>query len=214
VAGAALVFAATFIIINGLQSDFPCLLDAQDVDHRAGARARLAVDVPRHAGDPHPGRAAGGSTLVLGTLVGLALNLLFRIGLRQTVSMTVQPGAVDVEALEEFLEENGGHWGARRDVIARAKFNLAQSIDTLAYSGVTSGPLRVEASFDEFSLDVRVSYDGAALELPATRPSSDEVLDSEEGERKLAGYLLRRSADRVTETHKGGRSTIVFHFDH
>lgn len=217
VAGAALVFSSTFIIVNGLQIMTSRLLDARKT-LIIGLALVLGLAVEMFPGMlailPPAMRLAIGSSLVLGTLVGLALNLLFRIGLRQTVSMTVQAGAVDVEALEEFLEENGGHWGARRDVIARAKFNLAQSIDTLAYSGVTGGPLRVEASFDEFSLDVRVSYDGAALELPATRPSSDEVLDSEEGERKLAGYLLRRSADRVTETHKGGRSTIVFHFDH
>ena len=217
VAGAALVFASTFIVINGLQIMTSRLLDARKT-LIIGLALVFGLAVEMFPGMlailPPAARQAIGSTLVLGTLVGLAMNLLFRIGLRQTVTMTVQPGAVDGDALDQFLDEHGAHWGARRDVIARARFNLAQAIDTLAHSGPASGPLAVEASFDEFSFDVRVSYDGPPLELPATRPSSDEVMDAEDGERKLAGYLLRRSADRVTATHRAGRSTLAFHFDH
>jgi NCS2 family nucleobase:cation symporter-2 len=37
---------------------------------------------------------------------------------------------------------------------------------------------------------------------------------SEEGQRRLAGFLLRRQADRVLASADGIRSTILFHFDH
>ena len=37
---------------------------------------------------------------------------------------------------------------------------------------------------------------------------------SEKGARQLAGFLLRKYADRIEATHKAGRSTIQFHFDH
>jgi xanthine permease XanP len=72
----------------------------------------------------------------------------------------------------------------------------------------------VSATFDEFNLDIRVSYDGPALTLPERRPSDEDILATDDGHRQLAGYLLRRFADRVTATEKGGRSTILFHFDH
>jgi xanthine permease XanP len=163
---------------------------------------------------PPAARVALGTSLVLGTLVGLGLNLLFRIGLRKTGSLTVQPGVMDPAALGQFMEERGASWGARRDVIERAKFNLEQSIETIASSGVAAGPLEVEASFDEFNLDVRVSYDGPPLMLPERRPTNEEIIASEEGERKLAGFMLRRYADRVASAQKGDRSTILFHFDH
>jgi NCS2 family nucleobase:cation symporter-2 len=39
-------------------------------------------------------------------------------------------------------------------------------------------------------------------------------MESEDGHRRLAGFMLRRYADRVAATHRGGRSTILFHFDH
>jgi xanthine permease XanP len=56
--------------------------------------------------------------------------------------------------------------------------------------------------------------EGPPLELPEKRPSNEEIMASEEGQRRLAGFMLRRYADRVQATHKAGRSTILFHFDH
>jgi xanthine permease XanP len=217
VAGAALVFSSTFIIINGLEIMTSRLLDARKTLVIGLALVfGLAVEVLPGLLDvlPPAARVALGTSLVLGTLVGLGLNVLFRIGLRRTATMTVSTGAVDTQAVEEFMDANGAAWGARRDVIERAKFNLAQSIETIASSGVAGGALEAEASFDEFNLDVRVSYDGPPLELPERRPSNEEIIASEEGERKLAGFMLRRLADRVSVTRKGGRSTIHFHFDH
>jgi NCS2 family nucleobase:cation symporter-2 len=76
------------------------------------------------------------------------------------------------------------------------------------------GPVEVAASFDEFNLDLRVSYVGPPIELPERRPSNEEIMESEDGQRKLAGFMLRRHADRVSATHRAGRSTILFHFDH
>jgi NCS2 family nucleobase:cation symporter-2 len=217
VAGAALVFASTFIVVNGLEIMTSRLLDARKTLVIGLALVfGLAVEVfPGLLQLLPPGtRVALGTSLVLGTLVGLGLNLMFRIGLRQTVSLTVQPAAANPVALERFMDACGAAWGARREVIERAKFNLEQSIETLASSGVARGPLEVEASFDEFNLDVRVSYDGPPLELPEKRPSNEEIMASEEGERRLAGFMLRRFADRIAATRKAGRSTILFHFDH
>jgi hypothetical protein len=217
VAGAALVFSSTFIVINGLEIMTSRLLDARRTLVIGLAIVfGLAVEVFPGLLEilPPAARVALGTSLVLGTLVGLGLNVLFRIGLRRTGSLTVRPDAVDPNALEQFMDEQGASWGARRDVIERAKFNLEQSIETLASSGVASGPLEVEASFDEFNLDVRVSYEGPPLELPERRPSNEEIMASEEGERRLAGFMLRRFADRVAATYKGNRSMVLFHFDH
>jgi NCS2 family nucleobase:cation symporter-2 len=112
------------------------------------------------------------------------------------------------------MEGSGALWGARRDVVDRATFNLNQSIETIVEGCAPDGPLEIRASFDEFSLDLRVSYLGPPLELPERRPSNEEIIATEEGQRKLAGFLLRRFADRVSSTHRAGRSTILFHFDH
>jgi NCS2 family nucleobase:cation symporter-2 len=217
VAGAALVFSSTFIVINGLEIMTSRLLDARKTLVIGLALVfGLAVEIYPGLLEslPAAARVALGTSLVLGTVVGLGLNMLFRIGLRRVATIEVQPDAVDAAALEMFMEAQGATWGARRDVIERAKFNLQQSIETLVSSGVVHGPLNVQVSFDEFRLDMRVSYDGPPLKLPERRPSNEEIMASDEGEQNLAGFMLRRLADRVAVTARGERSTVLFHFDH
>lgn len=217
VAGAALVFSSTFIIVNGLEIITSRLLDTRKTLIIGFALIfGIAVEVSPNLLDPLPAAArfSLNTSLVLGTLVALALNVLFRLGVRQTATLDVAPAAVDSKALRHFMEEQGGLWGARREVIERASFSIAQSIETIASSGVARGPLKVAATFDEYNLDLRVSYDGAPLELPDTRPTPEEILESEDGERRLAGFMLRQFADRVAVSHRGTRSTVLFHFDH
>ena len=217
VVGATLVFASCLVFINGLLIITSRLLDARrtfviGLSFMLG----LAVDVlpGAFAGLPPAVRLFTSSSLLLGTLSALLLNVVFRLGVRRTAKLTVRPRYVDADQIEKFMESHGAAWGARRDVIDRAKYNLAQSLETIIEGCQPQSDVDVEATFDEFSLDVQVSYSGAPLELPSERPSLDEIAESDAGHRLLAGFLLRQFADRVQVMHKGGRSTILFHFDH
>jgi xanthine permease XanP len=214
---AALLFTICFIVINGLQVMTSRLLDVRrTLVIGCAMLAGFSIEAfPVIAGGAPPGLAPlVGSSLVFSTLVALALNFLFRIGVKQTATLKVEGASFDPEALDKFMETNGAAWGARRDVIERAKFNLAQSLEVVLDGAEPQGPVVISATFDEFSLDLRVSYVGPPLELPEHRPSTDEIIENEEGQRKLAGFILRRFADRVSATHRNGRSTILFHFDH
>ena len=115
--------------------------------------------------------------------------------MRRTQTLVVHPADLDTKKIADFMEAQGAAWGARRDVIDRASFNLAQSIETIVEGCDPEGPLEIEASFDEFSLDLRVSYAGAPLELPDGRPTDEEPWASEEGQRKS---LASRSAGMLT----------------
>jgi NCS2 family nucleobase:cation symporter-2 len=217
VVGATLIFASCLVFVNGLQIITSRLLDARRTFVIGlSFMAAIAVDFyPGFFGKLPAGMSAiFGSSLVLGTLVALTLNLIFRLGMRRTERFTVESTQLDQVAVEAFMEAQGAIWGARRDVIDRARFNLVQSIETITLSCHPEGPLTIDASFDEFNLDVRVSYMGPPLELPEKRPTNDEIMESEEGERRLAGFMLRRHADRVSATYRSGRSTVLFHFDH
>jgi xanthine permease XanP len=217
VVSAALLFSAAVIFVNGLQIIASRLLDARRTFAIGlGFVVGLAVDLYPASFTDLPAWLTPffSSSLVLGTTVALLLNAVFRLGLRQTQTLTFDPKQFDVTKVEEFIETQGAAWGARRDVVGRASFSVAQSLEVILGSCEPQGPLEIEGSFDEFNLDVRVSYPGAPLELPDKRPSNEEILASDEGERRLAGFILRRYADRVAATHRAGRSTIIFHFDH
>ena len=214
---AALLFTICFIMINGLQVISSRLLDARrSLVIGFSIIAGVAVEAfPTMAASAPPGIVPLiGSSLVFSTLIALLLNFLFRIGVKQTAVFKVESAPVQAEKLEQFMETHGATWGARRDVIDRAKFNLAQSIEVIVDSCEPRGPVEVAATFDEFNLEVRVSYIGPPIELPQRRPTNEEIMESEDGQRRLAGFMLRRYADRVQATHRAGRSVILFHFDH
>jgi len=214
---AALLFTIFFIVVNGLQVITSRLLDGRrtlviGVAIVAGIAIEVFPVITLRA--PSALVPLVGSSFVFSTLIALMLNLLFRIGVKKTASLQVEGPPVDPETLEQFMETNGATWGARRDVIDRAKFNLAQSLEVVLDSCDPQGPVAIAATFDEFNLDLRVSYIGPPIELPMRRPTNEEIMESEEGQRLLAGFMLRRYADRVSATHRNGRSTVLFHFEH
>jgi len=217
VMGAALVFSACFVLINGIQIITSRLLDARRTFVVGlGFLSGIAVDLlPGYfANVPAQFQPLVSSSLVVGMLAAVLLNFAFRLGVRRVESLTVALGPTDHVAIEQFMEKQGAAWGARRDVVERAKFNLAQSIEIIMEGCDPQGPLEIRASFDEFKLDVRVSYEGMPLALPDQRPTNEEIMESEDGHRRLAGFMLRRYADRVRASFQAGRSTILFHFDH
>lgn len=217
VAGPALLFVAAFVLINGLEIMTSRLLDARKTFVIGFAfMGALAIDLLPHAFDNAPGwiKPLLVSSLVFGPVAALILNALFRLGIRKVQKLAVDAAHPDVLAIEQFMETQGAAWGARRDIIDRATFNLLQSIETIVEGCEPQGRLEVEATFDEFSLDIRVSYTGPPLDLPERRPTNEEIMESEDGHRRLAGFMLRRFADRVAATHRGNRSIVLFHFDH
>src|SRR5713101_3971569 len=213
----ALLFAVAFIIINGLQVISSRLLDARrTLVLGLSLIAGLAVEVFPSIAAMAPRSLAPlvGSSLVLSTLLALALNLLFRIGVKKTVRLTIESARADSQKIEDFLQSNAATWGARPDVVKRATFAALQLLEAVEENCWRGGPITVEASFDEFSLDIRVSYQGEALEFPDRRPSNEQIRDSDNGVRLLAGFMLRRNADRVRSDAKDGRALVHFHFDH
>jgi NCS2 family nucleobase:cation symporter-2 len=152
-----------------------------------------------------------GNALVLGTFSAVLFNLFMRIGVRQRVTMKLEAGHANRDTIEQFLTEQGGSWGARRDIISRAIFGVVQVLEVV--SDVSEGA-DVTASFDEFNLDVRIRYKGSPLKIPERKPTPREIVASEEGERLLAGYLLRQSADRINCKASGATSEVQLHYDH
>jgi len=214
---AALLFTVSFIIINGLQVMSSRMLDA---------RRTLVIGLSIVAGtavEVFPALAATApkalapvlsSSLVFSTAIALGLNLLFRLGVRKTLSIALDLSSWKVSQLDDELRKQGAIWGARADVIARVSWAIAQVIDAVAENGWRDGPLVIRTTFDEFNLDVGITYQGEPLEFPEQRPSEDEILESEGGVRRLAGYMLRHLADRVRSERKGVTAHLEFHFDH
>jgi NCS2 family nucleobase:cation symporter-2 len=214
---AALLFAVSFIIINGLQVMTSRLLDARRtlvIGLAIVAGGAVEVFPQLAASAPKPIASLVASSLAFSTLIALSLNFLFRIGIKKTVTLSIDHSDIDPEKVEKFLKSNGAIWGARPEVVSRATFGVIQLLDAVRQNCWESGPIEVSASFDEFNLDVRASYAGEPLEFPVERPSNRDIVLNENGARLLAGFMLRRCADRVRAESKNGRATLHLHYDH
>jgi NCS2 family nucleobase:cation symporter-2 len=217
VAVAALLFAVSFVIINGLQVIASRLLDA-----RRTLTLGLAF-VGGGAVDVFPAVAASapkalipvvGSSFVFATMIALVLNVLFRVGVKRTVNLKVEAEVIEPQKIEDFFKLNGAKWGARPDVVTRATFGVIQLIDAVRGEYWRGGALDVKASFDEFNLNVDLAYDGDALQFPEQRPSNKQIRESEDGARLMAGYMLRKCADRLRSQRKDGKAIVHLHYDH
>jgi len=87
-----------------------------------------------------------------------------------------------------------------------------QAVEAVVEYCSPQGSIKIRARFDEFDVDLQISYLGAALEFPDQPPSRQDLMTSEDGQRRVAGYLIRRQVDRVTGT--SGESAFSTHFKH
>jgi len=217
VMAAALMFTACFLLINGIQTITSRMLDSRKT-FIVGLTIIGALTVetfPQMADQlPEMLKPLVGSALVFGTVLAFVLNLVFRLGIRQKVSLLFDTTSGHVGELDDFLDANGARWGARRDIIDRAKFALHQAVEAIADHCAAAAPVRIEARFDEFNLDLDVAYRGDLLELPEQRPSDGEIRDTEDGLRRLAGFMLRKNADRARAEQTADTAALRFHFDH
>ena len=71
----------------------------------------------------------------------------------------------------------------------------------------------MDASFDEFHLDVDIRYDGRPIAIPERRPSTEDLLDKE-GSGAWALLLMKKHADRVNLQHSGKTGHVILHFEH
>lgn len=217
VMGAALVFTACFVLLNGIQIITSRLLDPRRI---LVIGLSLVLGLSR---DIFPGYYATlpnlvqpfvVSDLVMALLAAMILNAVFRIGVRKRQTLSLTPGADAHQIIRAFFDENGGKWGARRDVIDHAAFGCNQAVEIIIEYCDVQGPITIEARFDEFSLDVSLAYKGSMLELAEERPSIENIIEDEASVLRLGGYLLRRIADRVRTARRGDRAVVEFHFQH
>ena len=217
VIGALVFFTVCFIIVAGVQILASRMMDARKT-FVVGASVALGLSVDMMPGAyrsvPAMLLPAFTSSLSVGTLSALLLNLLFRIGIAQHAKLQIDPRADSSDQIFVFMEKNGGAWGARREVIDRAKSAMNEFIEAVSLLEPNIGRIDADVSFDEFSLDIDMRYEGEPMEFPSARPTEADLLGDERAVVKLAGFLIRNYVDRIKSDRIDGRSRVQFHLEH
>ena len=214
VMAAGLLFAAAFIMINGVQIISSRMLDARrTIVIGAGVLTFLLVAIfpDTFARAPDWIVSIVSSPLVLATLVALALNLVFRIGIKRSVVLAIDRSAGQHEDIEKFVERHAGEWGARRDIITRAKFALLEAAEAVTEASDPDSAIHLTMTYDEFDIAAKLIYRGQPLPLVDAPPSAEEIM-REGGHLLLAGFLLKRQSDRIHSGGKDGQCELQLRF--
>ena len=213
VMAAAMLFTAAFIMISGIQIITTRVLDARrTLVIGMGLTTFFGVTVFPAAFShvPHWAETILTTPLVLATLVALGLNLVFRIGIRKRVTMSIDAASPELREVTDFIERSAGGWGARRDVTNRVEFAVQQTLEAIIAYCDAKGPIKIELSFDEFVVTADIVYDGKRMEFPDAAPGKEELFEAEDGYSRLAGFLVRSYTDRRIAINGGVR----LQFDH
>jgi len=223
VIGAIQVYAATFLIVSGLELATSRAIDSRTV-FMIGISLFIGLTVmliPQLAERVPPSlRHFIGSGFVMAGLVAILLNLLFRIGTSIVAQRALDEEEDVIAATVEFIEAQGGKWAARRDVVSRASHAAIETIELVLASGQGRRPTAIRARFDEFNFDVEILHSGEPLMIAGSdAPDVTDWLEADDDAiqnamANVAMVLVQRLADRVRAGRRDGKAYLLLHFDH
>jgi NCS2 family nucleobase:cation symporter-2 len=154
------------------------------------------------------------SSVVMSIMAALVLNFVFRLGVRKSVSTGFTPGPEAAEQMYRFVQTQGGHWGARQEVIQRVVRAVCEFAENAGPLVAPGEGVAVTATFDEFLLTVEITYPGRRFEVARALPTEDELLEDDDAMGRLSSILVARAADRVTVKSDGDAQRLVLTFNH
>ncbi len=215
VLGASLLYSGAFLVVSGMNIITARVLDARRTLTVGGAFVvGLSHDLApaTYASLPGFAQLLLPSSLLVALIAALVVNAIFRIGTRKSTAIVWHPrdGA---DALADFITEAGGVWGARVEPIHAADRVLREFGEAATVLVAGDAGIEVVASFDEFTLDIRLRWAGHAL--PLVRPLRMEDADETLFVAQIAAGLMQHRSDRMTRgTARDGRQELLLHFDH
>ncbi len=217
VIGGSLIYVAGFIIVGGIQTITSRMLDSRKI-FVIGISFIFGLSVYLIPGAyqslPEFLSPVVDSALSLATVLAILLNLVMRIGIKKTVTTTIDQKSPISEQIFLFLERSGEQWAARKEVIRQMAMVLTEACELIIDHQMATGPVEVTASFDEYNLDAIVSYEGRPLPLPDSRPTEEEILSDPSALLRLGGFLIRGNTDRVSSTASGSQAVLKLHMEH
>ncbi|WP_116090911.1 uracil-xanthine permease family protein [Sphingomonas crusticola] len=222
VIGGILIYTAAFMIVAGMDLVLSRLLNPQrtytvGLSVVLGTAIMLSPDLVQ--GAPLWSQAIVGSGLTIGSIAAIALNALFRIGVKRSAETALAETHPTAEAAS-FIEHNGKVWGARREVVMRAAMAVGEALEAIDAEALRRGPVRLVVTFDEFNLACRLCYPGVAPIFTDRPVDAVALLDEDDSDAliaagaRLSALLIVRLADRVHASTRNGAAELVLNFDH
>lgn len=217
VVGAGLMFTGSLMIVSGVQ-----IIAARPLD----TRKTMVVGISLLLGLSHEAfpqfyqalpaglRYVTDSMLSIATLSAVALNFLFRIGIRQSSTMDLQLDDASMEQFGHLLQQKAKSWGVTGGVVEEATATARRCLHLIEDGHLADGPVHARVSFDDVSFAVDIRYRGDLLRLPVRRaPSEEDMLEEAPMASGLSGFLAGVHPDRLRAATHDGECRVEVGFD-
>ena len=216
VLGATLLFALSFMVVAGMQIILSRMMDGRKT-FVVGLSIifGLSIDIVPGIYSQAPAWLAPivSSSLAAATIMALILNLLFRIGIAQSATLKLSPEAGFTEEIFNFMERQGGLWGARHEVIHKAASAMCEAMEAIITLNGNAISVEMKARFDEFNLDVVLTYAGVPLIRAQAMPAIDDLLEAKSCA-EMSMFMIQKYADRCVIEHQEEKNILRLHFAH
>ncbi len=216
VVGGIVVYAACFMIVTGWSIIMSRMMDSRRT-FVVGISLVMGISVlavPEiHDQVPSHFKPVFGSAIALTAITGVFLNMLFRIGISNKQTLSIDPAETSSRDIENYFKELGGRWGARADVIYRASAAMTEMLDLLAHLNHGQKPITVNTVYDEFNLKVEVIFSGQMPVFSTAPPSPDQLLEDSQAQAGLAMFLLAHHTDKLRQESELDKQRIIMEFE-
>lgn len=220
VIGSLIIIIACSTIMSGIQIFMTRIMDTRKVYVIGLALfAGLSIDLaPWHFADASWWiRPFLQSSTSVTTFTAICLNLVMRIGIASRQTLELDMLTDGTQKIFDFMEKQGGHWGARKDVIERASHAMGEFFEMMRMMDLEQKRLSAEVSFDEFNLDIYFRYCGPNIDFDSIpRPNFDLEALVEDNTHfiGLSARIIKGHVDRIQTSRKSGSNEVHFHFEH
>lgn len=215
IAGALLIFTASFMITSGIE-----IIASRTLSTRTcfalsiGLLLGLATQV--HAeyfrAFPPPWNDIFGNMLTVSLIAALALTLIFRIGIRKKDAMIWHAS----DALAEFgpfLEKEARTWKLAPEVVERAKEGVAGAVAHLKEAHLLDAPLEIDASYDGIDVLVELKYRGRPVRVSGVEHGHERMHEEGAVTAGLKSFGAGAHADRTSVSTERDRVSLKLWFN-
>ncbi len=217
VMGATLLFSVSFMIVAGFKIIISRMLDVRKT-FLIGASFIIGLSADMLPGiyeNVHPWiQPIFSSSLSLATVIAIVLNLIFRIGIAKHQTINLEVGKDSSEKIFNFMTNQGSIWGARKEVIYKATSAMSEFMQAAFLLDLMKKEVSMNVRFDEFNLDVHITYFGEPFEISLSRPTKEDFKKDEEASIKLSSYIIKQYVDKISFSQKEDHTNLHFHFEH
>ena len=210
VKAAMLFYVAGFIMAQGLQLATARLLDTRRMLVVAFGLCAGIVE----ASAPQAflrGVPALASPLAAGALVAFVTHLVTLPLVNRKDQWVWRFGPDFTLGFRRWIEELGGKWALKGDTLHAINQALPELFDVLRELNVDGGT--VSAKSVEDRVELILAWDGPPLPSPATSPSPDDLIGSDEVRQGFAVWLAVRHAQAYSVKSAGARQEAMLAFD-